>query len=168
MIETVLADALSLEWWEGASYIVTVIGLPMAIIVFLVEQRRERRNEDEEIFQYLSEEYAEFQKLVLEHADLRLTFDTGDSRDALTEEQAERKRIIYDILISLFERAYMLVYEEKMDKRTARLWASWEDYMRHWCRRSDFHDELERLLDGEDPDFRDYMRNLAQEERARR
>ncbi len=31
-------------WLEGLSYVVTVVGLPLAIVVFLVEQRRERAN----------------------------------------------------------------------------------------------------------------------------
>ncbi|MDB5478610.1 MAG: hypothetical protein JWM96_1105, partial [Alphaproteobacteria bacterium] len=39
-------EFLSLEWWEGASYVVTVIGLPLAICVFFYEQRRERDNEE--------------------------------------------------------------------------------------------------------------------------
>lgn len=160
-------EFLSLEWWEGASYIVTVIGLPMAICVFLFEQRRERQNEDEEIFQYLSEEYAEFQKLALKNADLRLTFGPDDANGDLDEEQQERKRILYDILISLFERAYILVYEDKMDKQTARLWASWEDYMRHWCRRRDFRSILPELLEGEDPDFCAHMTRVATEELTR-
>lgn len=157
-------DLFSLEWWEGASYVVTVIGLPMAIGVFLFEQRRERQNEDEEIFQYLSEEYAEFQKLALENADLRLTFGPDEHNGDLTPEQQERKRILYDILISLFERAYILVYEDKMDKQTARLWASWEDYMRHWSRRRDFLAILPELLEGEDPDFCHYMNRITEEE----
>ena len=38
---------MSVEWWEIASYVVTVIGLPLAIGVFLLEQRRERRNEED-------------------------------------------------------------------------------------------------------------------------
>lgn len=156
-------DFLSLEWWEGASYVVTVIGLPLAIISYLVEQRRERQGEDEEIFQYLSEEYAKFQKLVLDHADLRLNADDDSGRE-LNAEQRDRKRILYDILISLFERAYILVYEDNMDKQTTRLWASWEDYMRHWCRRRDFLGILPELLEGEDPDFVAYMTNIAAEE----
>ena len=156
-------DFASLEWWEGASYVVTVIGLPLAIGVFFMEQRRERQNEDEEIFQYLSEEYAEFQKLILENADLRLSYGP-DENQAHTPEQTERKRILYDVLISLFERAYILVYEDKMDKQTARLWASWEDYMRHWCRRRDFCAVLPELLEGEDPDFTAYMKQIAVEE----
>jgi len=160
-------EFLALEWWEGASYIVTVIGLPLAIISYLFEQRRERQNEDEEIFQYLSEEYAKFQKLVLDNADLRLNYGPEDWDTQLNDEQKERKRVLYDILISLFERAYILVYEDDMDKQTARLWASWEDYMRHWCRRRDFRGILPEMLDGEDPDFQAYMSNIAAEELKR-
>lgn len=36
--------------------------------------------------------------------------------------------------------------------------------MREWCRREDFLGQLPRLLQGEDPDFADYIRKLAQEE----
>jgi hypothetical protein len=149
---------LDLETWELWSYVVTVFGLPLAIVVFLYEQRRERQGEEEEIFQYLSEEYAEFQKLVLDHADLGLTTDTIR---ALSPEQMERQHILYDILISLFERAYILVYDDKMAKQTRRLWASWEDYMISWCRRDDFRAMLPELLSGEDPDFVSYMMSIA-------
>ena len=48
------------------SFVVTVIGLPFAILVFLWDQRRERQNEEEEIYQRLSDEYSGFLKLVLE------------------------------------------------------------------------------------------------------
>ena len=60
------------ETWEILSYIVTVVGLPFAIAIFIYEQRRERKNEEEEIFQRLSDEYREFLKLVLDNADLLL------------------------------------------------------------------------------------------------
>jgi hypothetical protein len=151
-------DLFSLEWWEGASYVVTVIGLPMAIFVFLWDQKRDRQNDEEEIFQYLSEEYAEFQKLILENADLRLSSNVAPVMD---EEQAERRRVLYDILTSLFERAYLLVYEEHMDKQTARMWASWEDYIRYWLAKPDYRALLPELLDGEDPEFVAYVRALA-------
>jgi hypothetical protein len=62
----------SLEIWELLSYVVTVVGLPFAIVVFMFEQRKERQNEDEEIYQKLSNEYTEFLQLLLENADLRL------------------------------------------------------------------------------------------------
>jgi hypothetical protein len=152
------------ETWEVASYVVTVVGLPFAIAVFIYEQRRERRNEDEEIFQRLSDEYREFLKLVLDNADLQLLRREGARQD-FTEEQKERRFAIFGILISLFERAYLLVYEDDMDRKTRRLWQSWEDYMREWVRRADFRDALPELLEGEDEEFTQYIRKLADSER---
>lgn len=156
------------ETWEMLSYVVTVVGLPFAIAVFIWEQRKERRNEQEEIFQRLSDEYREFLKLVLDNADLQLLRREGVALRDVTEEQKERRTAIFGILISLFERAYLLVYEEHMDKQTLRLWKSWEDYIREWLRRPDFREALPELLQGEDEDFTKYMRTLASGEVAKR
>lgn len=156
----------SLESWELASYVVTVIGFPFAIGVFMMDHRRERQNEEEEIYQRLSDEYAEFSKLLLQNSDLRLMSETG--LDAtLTAEQKERKKVMFEILISLFERAFILVYEPKMNPQTYRLWSSWEDYIRQWCRREDFSTNLDELLKGEDPDFVGYVQKIALQERSR-
>lgn len=153
-----------MEIAELLSYVVTVVGLPLAILTYVLEQRKERRNEEEEIFQRLSDEYREFLKLVLDNSDLQLLRREG-SRGELSEDQKERRQAIFGILISLFERAYLLVYEEDMAKHTRRLWQSWEDYMREWVRRTDFRDALPALLDGEDEEFTGYMRRLADAER---
>ncbi len=152
-----------LETLEMLSYLVTIVGLPLAILTFVWEQRKERRNEEEEIFQRLSDEYREFLKLVLDNADLHLLRREGAPAD-LTEEQKERRLAIFGILISLFERAYLLVYEEHMDKQTRRMWQSWEDYMREWVRRADFRDALPALLEGEDEEFTHYISQLMNEE----
>lgn len=149
----------ALENWELASYVVTVIGLPFAILIFFLEQRKERRNEQEEIYQRLSDEYREFLKLVLDNADLQLLRKAKPETE-MTEEQKERREAVFGILVSLFERAYLLVYEEDMDDHTRRLWSTWEDYMREWCRREDFRRALPQLLQGEDPGFTRYIQNL--------
>ena len=155
-----------LEWFEFLSYAVTVVGLPFAIVVFMHDRRRERMNEQEEIYQRLSDEYTGFLKLVLDNADLRLLRRSGDT-EKLTAEQEERRFALFNILVSLFERAYMLVYEETMDRQTRRLWLSWEDYMREWCGRTDFRAALPTLLRGEDEDFQAHIRRIAVEEQAR-
>ena len=151
------------EILEMLSYLVTIVGLPLAILTFVMEQRKERQNEEEEIFQRLSDEYREFLKLVLDNADLHLLRREGN-REELSEEQQERRHAIFGILISLFERAYLLVYEDKMDKQTRRMWQSWEDYMREWVRRADFRDALPTLLEGEDEEFTHYISELVSEE----
>jgi hypothetical protein len=153
-----------LERMEMLSYLVTIVGLPLAILTFMWEQRKERRNEEEEIFQRLSDEYREFLKLVLDNADLQLLRQKGTQQE-WTEEQKERRHAIFGLLVSLFERAYLLVYEERMDKHTRRMWQSWEDYMREWVRRTDFRDALPIHLEGEDEEFTQYFRQLADSER---
>lgn len=154
------------EVWEILSYVVTVIALPFAIIIFVIEQRKERRNEEEEIYQRLSDEYREFLKLVLDNSDLQLLRRDVVRLD-LTAEQIERRFAVFGILISLFERAFLLVYEEKMDKQTSRLWQSWEDYIREWLQRPDFRQALPELLHGEDADFTHYIEGLAEQEKIR-
>jgi hypothetical protein len=150
--------------FELASYIVTVVGLPFAIGVFLYEQRRERENEEEEAYQLLSNEYNDFLRIALDHADLQLRTNTPLPNP--TPEQNERMLLIFDMLVSLFERAYLVAHKEDMSDSERRRWNSWDDYMREWCRRDDFFNALPLLLRGEDPEFQAYMKGVAQEERG--
>ena len=151
-------DWSSIEDW---SYLVTVVGLPMAIFVWVRDQLRERQNEEEEIYQQLSDSYADFLKLVLSNSDLQLRSTRSPMQ--LTDEQRERKLILFDILISLFERSYILIYEDDMDRQARRMWQSWEDYMREWCKRNDFRTALPQLIEGEDPDFAAHILRISTE-----
>lgn len=153
---------MNLETWELLSYVVTVIGLPLAIAVFLYEERKERENEDEEVYQLLSDNYQDFLKIALANPDLRLF--SKEETPQLTDEQRERMLIIFNMLVSLFERAYLLLYEEEMSSKQMRRWLSWEDYMREWCSGADFRGALPSLLRGEDPDFVKYLRKLVAEQ----
>lgn len=150
---------MNTDVWELMSYVVTVIGLPLAIAVFLFEQQKERENEEEEVYQLLSDNYQDFLKVALENPDLRLF--SKDATPSLSDEQAERQLIIFSMLMSLFERAYLLLYEDKMSPKQARRWNSWEDYIQDWCANEDFCSYLPRLLKGEDPGFVRYVKTQA-------
>lgn len=153
---------LSHDFWELASYIVTVIALPFAIFIFLFEQRKERESEDEEAYQLLQNAYNDFLKIVLENPDLQLR--SAEAKPDLNEEQRERRVIIFEMLISLFERAYLVAFQPELSGVALRRWNSWDDYMREWCRRDDFYHLLPQLLRGEDPDFAAYIRKVAEHE----
>lgn len=155
---------MTLETWELASYVVTVVGLPLAIAAYVYEQRKERANEEEAVYQLLSDNYQDFLKVVLENADLKL-FSTPRMID-LSAEQRERMMAIFGMLISLFERAYLLLYEPKLTPSQLRRWRSWEDYMREWVRREVFRSQLAELVQGEDPEFVAYIQSLAAAARA--
>jgi hypothetical protein len=75
-------------------------------------------------------------------------------------------QIILDMLMSLFERAYLTAWGEEMNPAQQRRWNVWEDFMREWIRRDDFHLRIEALLVGEDPDFQAYFRELVRQERG--
>lgn len=149
-----------LEWLEALSYIVTIVGLPLAIGVFIHDRRRDQQNDEEEIFLRLSDEYADFMRLVIDNADLHLL--SPAVKGELSEEQLVRKHALFAILVSLFERAYVLVYEDDMSRQQARLWQSWEDYMTEWSQREDFRAALPPLLQGEDPGFVSMIRRIAE------
>ncbi len=152
---------MNIQTWELLSYIVTVVGLPLAIVTFILEQRKERENEDEEVYQLLADNYTDFLKLVMANPDLQLRSHAGTL--PLSAEQEERKLVLFEILISLFERAYLLAYDSDMRGKRLRRWMSWEDYMREWCLREDFRQQLPRLLIGEDADFVAYITRIAGE-----
>ena len=152
------------EALELASLAVTVVGLPFAVWVFMAQQRKERENEEAEAYQHLSDAYNDFLKVVLAHADLQLR--TASALPDPTPEQHERMLVIFDMLVSLFERAFLVAHKPDMSPAEQRRWNSWDDYMREWCRREDFNAALPQLLRGEDPQFQAYIRQLAREERS--
>jgi hypothetical protein len=152
------------DTWEFASFVVTALGLPVAILFFVWERAKERDNEDEEAYQLLSNAYNDFLKVVLAHPDLHLRANEPLSNP--TPEQNERMLVIFDMLISLFERAYLVAYKPRMGETEARRWNSWDDYMREWCHREDFYSQLPLLLRGEDPEFQTYIRRIVLEERG--
>lgn len=150
---------MSLETWELLSYIVTVVGLPLAIGVFFFEQRKERENEEEEVYQLLSDNYQDFLKVALRNPDLKLF--SLEALPSLNDEQQERQLIIFTMLMSLFERAFLLLHEEEMSPTQARRWNSWEDYISEWCHKPHFRACLPQLLRGEDPGFVRYVERIA-------
>ena len=147
-------------WLEALSYVVTILGFPAAIAVFVYEQRRSAANEESELHRNLTEEYDNFLRLVLDNADLLLLRRAGVP-PALTEEQSERRDILFMMLISLFEKAFIILYSADMGREARRRWLSWEDDMREWCRREDFRGALPALLEGEDREFGDHILGIA-------
>ncbi len=155
---------MTIETMEFLSYLVTVFALPLAIFVFFYEQHQERLNEEDEVYQLLSDNYQNFLHTVLENPDLHLI--TNESTLNLTEEQQERMYVIFSMLIALFERAYLLLYNPPLTRIQKRRWASWEDYMEEWCVREDFNNALTVLLKGEDPDFTEYLLQVRENKDA--
>ena len=141
--------------------VVTACALPAAILSFWVQRNNERENKERVIYESLSSSYDEFLRLVLQNPDLKLW--TKEASRELSDEQEERLIVLFRLLASLFERAYLLTYSEQMTMAQARRWGSWDNHMRQWCRREDFRIRLPRLLRGDDPNFVAHLERLADE-----
>jgi len=155
-------EELIMVWLEALSYVVTILGFPVAILVFIHDKKRSARNEEDELHRQLSEEYDNFLRLVLDNADL-LLLRKSSAPKTLTEEQLERRSIIYMMLVSLFEKAYIILYDDDMNQDARRRWMSWEDDMREWAKRKDFVALLPELLLGEDDAFSRHILAIVRE-----
>lgn len=86
--------------------------------MFLFEQRKARENEDDEVYQLLSDNYHDFLKVALDNPSLKPF--SHEPTPNLTDEQKERMLIIFGMLVSLFERAYLLLYEDDLKPKELR------------------------------------------------
>ncbi len=110
-------------WLEALSYLVTILGFPAAVYVIAREERLRRRNEENELHRNLSQEYNEFLQLVMENADL-LLLSRSSLPEPLTDEQQERTEVIFRMLISLFEKAYIVLHTNDLGGDAHRRWLS--------------------------------------------
>ena len=145
-----------MTWFEFLSYIATALGIPLALFVFMFEEKKERQAEQEEIYEKLMDHYARIQEKLFEYPEL----DHHDT-PLNNPEDARRQYILYEMLISLFERSFILLYGET-DPAYQRMWNSWEDYIAEWVHRPNFRAALPQLMQGEDPDFANYISKINQ------
>ena len=148
-------DYTLLEWMEFFSYVATIVGIPLATFIFVIQEKKERQNEQEEIYDKLMGHYTDIQNKLFEHPEL-------DIHDKPLEnpEDSRRKYILYEMVISLFERSFILL-EYETDPEYQRMWNSWVDYIRQWLKYNNFRAALPQLMEGEDAEFVNYMSKLS-------
>jgi hypothetical protein len=147
-----------LEFFEFLSYVATIVGIPMAIWIYKKEERKERQSEQEEIYDKLMDHYDQILARLFEHPDL-----DQHNKQLDDPELKRQQKLLYEMLVNLFERAFILLYGEK-EMAYRRMWNSWEDYIKAWVARSNFSEMLPELVKGEDPDFVAYMARLSNQE----
>lgn len=158
-----MIDDATLRAFEFLSYLVTVLGLPLAGFALWREMRAERANEEKEIEQRedeiyvaLSQQYSALLESALAHPELDVT--EAGSGEKLSPEQRRRQAIYFEMLMALFERAFILLYEDAPSGQGGRRWGSWADFFAYWLKRPDFARYVEANLQGEDPAFVAFVR----------
>ena len=145
--------------FELISYLVVVLGVPVALFQYLRSQTREREERERQIFDAVSASYVDFQLLALERPYLDV-FDIPDSEPvALTPLQAKEELIAFAVLLSIFERAYLLYLTRPTPITTAQ-WREWDVHIRGYFRRGNFRCAWSLGASSYDPRFVAYMHDV--------
>ena len=125
------------EHLEVITFVITILGLPAALFVYVKEQNIQRTEREYGTFDALDEKYIEIQQLCIEHPDLDV-FDTPYPHSkALSEEQKKQEEAILLIRISIFERAF-LMYQRTTKGSKKDQWEGWELEIVEWLSRENF------------------------------
>lgn len=122
---------------EIISVIITILGVPVAIYLFFTEKRRERLDRENGTYTTLDDKYIEFLKICLEYSELGVYETSNMKNEDLTDEQNIQRKIIIEILICLFERAYLMYFDQN-DSIKKRQWSGWNSYMKNWMENEQF------------------------------
>ena len=129
-------DVIS-QYLEVATFVITIMGLPAALYVYLKEQKNQRREREYGTFDALDQKYIEIQQLCLEYSELDVFDSPYANPKELSEEQQKQEEAILLIRISVFERAF-LMYQRTTSKSKKDQWQGWEIEIKEWLARDNF------------------------------
>jgi len=153
-----------IELFEILSYLAVIIGIPFSIYIFYIEKKRERLDREYGTYNALDERYLQFLELCLENYDLDVFDVPIENKRRNTQEQERKELILFSILISIFERAF-LMYRDQSTEIKKTQWEGWNHYMQDYCSRENFRRAWKILGEGEqfEINFVNYMRSIIRE-----
>lgn len=141
---------------DYAVKLVQVIGIPVGIILYFLNKRKERLEREYGTYNALDEKYIDYLKLCLDNPDLDGADIPKTETVPLTEAQRYRELVMFSILLSIMERAF-LMYKDKSENVRQAQWRGWESYIRTWCTRPNFANALPKIEAQFDEDFIAYL-----------
>jgi hypothetical protein len=127
-----LADLANL-----ATFVATFIGIPVAVLTFLSEKRKERRQREADAYIQAGDRYVQYLTLCLQHPELDC-FDLSVLEPQVRETRLSiQKLTLFTILISMLEAGFILYTDHRREVKE-RQWQGWHDYMIMWASRPDF------------------------------
>jgi hypothetical protein len=148
---------------EIVTQIITIVGVPTAIFVYIKTKRREKQEREYLAYDSVDEKHIEFLNLCLQNADLNLYWGEEVNLNSIGDEERGRRLILYEILITNLERAFLL-YRNQSKSIRHKQWEGWNRYAIQWMKVKNFRDSWHSLTDNQyDLDFLDYMNSIYHE-----
>ena len=154
--------------------IVTACGLILGLIGLFIAYRTHRMERESEIlereygtFDALDDKYVEFMYKCAEHPHLDLFSIPIDSPRKLSTDDLNRERALYSVLISIFERAFLMFEKRASKELKERQYPGWKETMRTYCLRESFLHEWTQIGIQFDREFQVEMNGLISEEKSK-
>lgn len=148
-----------LDVLQGLGNLVIILGFPLAYFQYLVAKRREKRDREYGTYNALDEKYLEFQRLCLERPYLNIFDIPDDNPKPLTDVEKKEELILYTMLFSIFERAFLL-YSDQKSYIKKKQWVGWDSYIKSYCKRAEFISAWKISGNTFDSDFEEFMENI--------
>lgn len=146
---------------EAASYVAVLIGIPTALVSYLQAKQRQWEESERQTYDSLNRELIGWYQLCLNHPRLDI-FDAPEANPAdLSNAERKEEMILLTILISIFERAFLMYHDQRRAFRQ-RQWTGWDQYIRHYARRENFRRAWCTGGASYDAGFEQYMRSFVQ------
>jgi len=144
---------------EILAYISFIFAIPWALIEFFRTKRKEQLDREYGTYDALDQKYLEFQRLCLEYPYLDV-FDIPDAKPVkLNKQQKKEELIAFTMLFSIFERAYLMYYDQSTEIKKKQ-WSGWKEYIIKYCNRENFRRAWKISGNTFDADFQMFMQEL--------
>jgi hypothetical protein len=112
--------------------------VPVAILLYRRDLEAAREQREWEIYQSVQEKYLEFISAALAQPRVGVVWSEADiAREALPEADRVTQDLLFDLLCSVFERAF-LVYQRAQDSQRRQQWAGWLVWIDEYAGRRNF------------------------------
>lgn len=118
-----------------SSVIIQTATLVIGAITIYTQLKKAGEDRENGTYDSLDERFTRFLEVCSEHADLEVYNPSRDNWKELGETKYRQQLILFQILVSIFERAYILYNIGNAKKSINRIhqWAGWVQYMRDYA-----------------------------------
>jgi hypothetical protein len=143
-------------------YVSLSISGPLAVIEYLKSKKSDRLAQEHKIYDELDTRFFEYQKLALQYYDLDILELPHTSPTQALEKKRKQELIAYAILFSLFERAFLMFYQQTELFRNKQ-WSGWKYFLKDMIRRDGVRAAWQEIKETYDTDFQQFMdRKIAE------
>ena len=122
---------------QAIQAVVVVISAAGALATFIWKTISEARDRERQLYNELYVTSRHVHKVILEHSHLDVSWFRDAPGKPLSEEDAHKQDMIFDMLTRLFEHAF-LIFETASGAQRQRQWAGWDDYIGEYCRKRSY------------------------------